>query len=91
MTLDQFRQLNEMEKVSAIMQHGHLMAQNVENNSRIFLYTMQGFYVSAAYSTLTDQLEHIECFLQTNQQIPHYRKMLISVHPAGRQEPEPEI
>jgi hypothetical protein len=90
MTLDQFVKLNEMEKVSAIMQYGHLIAQNVDNDSRIFFYRLESFFVSASYSRITDQLEEINSFLEANQAVPHYRKLLISINPAERQYNTPE-
>lgn len=82
--MQQFGQLDEMDKVSAIMQYGHLMAQNMEERSRMFLYRFDSFYVSARYGQPDDQLKEITCFLEVNQQIPHYRKQLITINPAER-------
>ena len=85
MTLDQFRLANEIEKVSAILEHGRLMAQSIEDDSRIFLYKIEGFYVSACYASDNDQLTDITCFLEVDQSVPHFRKQLIQVNPAERE------
>ena len=53
MTIQQFLELNEMEKLCAIMESGRLMAQKLEPETRIFLYRLQTFYVSACYSIET--------------------------------------
>lgn len=85
MTLEQFSLLNDLEQVSAIVEHGHLLAQNIEMEQRIFLYRFDSFYVSAAYSSADDQLTSITCFLEVDQAIPHHRKHLISINPAERE------
>ena len=59
MTIEQFLELNEMEKLCAIMESGKLMAQKLEPDTRIFLYRLQSFYVSACYCISTDQLTEI--------------------------------
>ena len=91
MTLQQFLELNEMEKVCAIMESGRLMAQKLEPGTRIFLYRLESFYVSACYSLNGDQLTEITAYIDTDQSIPHFRKFLISIHPAERQYDTPEI
>lgn len=85
MTLEQFRLANETEKLIAILEHGRLMAQSIENGSRIFLYKLESFYVSACYASSDDQLTDITCFLEVDKSIPHYRKQLILVNPAERE------
>ncbi|MEO8583745.1 MAG: hypothetical protein ABI415_08100 [Flavitalea sp.] len=85
MTIDQFVHFEEMEKISAIMQYGHLIAQNADDQSRIFIYRIEKFFVRAAYSRTTDQLEEINCYLEVHKSIQHYRKLLIDVHPAERE------
>jgi hypothetical protein len=85
MTAEQFRLLNEMEQLSAILQFGKLMAQNVESECRVFLYRMESFYVSATYNNDNDQLSEITCFIEIEQAIPHFRKKLISINPAERE------
>lgn len=90
MTADQFRLLSEMEQLSAILQFGKLMAQNVETDCRVFLYRMDSFYVSATYSSVNDQLSEICCFLEADQAVPHFRKKFVSIHPAERQYQVPE-
>jgi hypothetical protein len=84
MTIDQFTELHELDQVSAIMQYGRLMAQNVEDGCRVFLYRVETFYVAATYSRPNDLLTGIVCFLEVNQAIPHFQKKLLSVHPAER-------
>jgi hypothetical protein len=91
MTIEQFSQLNEMEKLCAIMESGRLMAQKLEPDTRIFLYRLQTFYVSAGYCMSTDQLTEITAFVDVEESIPHFRKFLISIHPAERQYDTPEI
>ena len=91
MTLQQFLELNEMEKVCAIMETGTLLAQKLEPETRIFLYRLDTFYVSASYSMVTDQLTEITAFIDVDQSIPHFRKFLISIHPAERQYDTPDI
>lgn len=90
MTLQQFRLLNDLEQVSAILEYGHLMAQNVEDGQRTFLYRFDTFYVSASYSSADDTLTDVTCFLEVDQSIPHFRKQLISINPAERELSSPE-
>jgi hypothetical protein len=88
--MEQFHELGEMEKVSAIMQFGRLMAQNTENNKRLFLYRFETFYATAEYEQPNDQLIEINCYLEVEQTVPHFRKHLISIHPAEREYDTPE-
>lgn len=67
------------------------MAQNLEENTRIFLYRLDLFYVSASYSTTNDQLIDITTYLNVDLSVPHFRKFLISIHPAEREYDTPEI
>ena len=91
MTIEQFYGLTEMEKLCAIMESGRLMAQKLEPDTRIFLYRLQTFFVSACYCISTDQLTEITAFVDVEESLPHFRKFLISVHPAERQYDTPEI
>lgn len=91
MTLQQFHELNEMEKVCAIMQSGRLMTQNVEGNTRIFLYRFETFYVYACYSTLNDQLTEIMAYVDLNKLLPRFRIFLTSINPAEREYETPEL
>ncbi len=90
MTIQQFHQMDVMDKVSAIIRHGRLMAQNTENETRVFLYRLESFYVSTSYIQPNDQLLEINCYLEVNQMIPHFRKHLISINPAEREYETPE-
>lgn len=90
MTLQQFHELPELEKLSAIMQFGRLKAQNIEEDTRIFLYRMDTFYVSASYLHPSDQLKEINCYIDIDQSVPHSRKQLISINPAEREYDTPE-
>jgi hypothetical protein len=90
MTIHQFHQMNEMDKVSAIMQYGRLMAQNTEEDKRIFIYHLESFYVSACYLKNNDQLTEINCYLEVDQLIPHYRKHVIFIDPSQREYSTPE-
>lgn len=91
MTLQQFRILNELEQVSAILEHGLLMAQRVEDDERTFLYKLETFLVTACYSSDTDQLISITCFIEVEQAVPHFRKQLISINPAEREYQSPNM
>ena len=91
MTVQEFRLLNELDQVSAILEHGMLMAQQVEDEQRTFLYRFESFYVAACYSAYTDQLVNITCFLEVEQAVPHFRKQLISINPAERENPSPNM
>ena len=84
-------ELIELEKLCAIMESGRLMAQKLEPETRIFLYRMQTFYVSACYSIETDQLTEITAYIDVEESMPHFRKFLISIHPAERQYDTPEF
>ena len=84
MTLQDFTALNELDQLTAILQHGKLMAQNVEDDSRFFLYRMESFFVLTNYSSIDDQLKNITCFLEVDQAIPHFRKKIFSINPAER-------
>ena len=91
MTIQQFLDLNEMEQVCVIMKSGKLMAQKFEPDTRIFLYRLETFYVSACYSLQNDLLTEITAYIDTDQSLPHFRKFLVSIHPAERQYDTPEI
>ena len=91
MTLQQFRLLSELDKVSAILEHGMLMAQQTEEGERTFLYRFDNFFVAACYSSGTDQLININCFLEVEQAVPHFRKHLISINPAEREYQSPNM
>ena len=84
MTLDQFRQLNDIEKVSTILEYGRLIAQSVDDCSRTFLYKIDSFFVSASYTNGSDELSEITCYLEVDQSVPHFRKRIISIDPAER-------
>jgi hypothetical protein len=85
MTMQEFTQLDEIEQMSAIMQFGRLMAENTEEDKRTFLYLLGSFYVAASYLQDSDQLCEINCFLEVNQLIPHYRKHQFITNPAERE------
>lgn len=91
MTIQQFLELNEMEKVCAIMKSGRLVARHVESGARIFLYRIESFYVSARYHITDDDLTEITAFIDIDQTVPRFRKFLTSVNPAERQYDTPEI
>lgn len=89
--MNQFLELNEMEKLCAIMEYGKLMAQKIEPDSRIFLYRLQSFYVSACYCISSDQLTEITAYIDVEESMPLFRKFLISINPAERHYDTPEI
>lgn len=73
------------------MQYGRLLAQNTEEGRLVFLYRVQTFYVAAAYERLEGQLAEITSYVDVDQLVPHYRKHLISIHPAEREYDTPEL
>lgn len=91
MTIEQFLELNELEKLCAIMENGRLIAQRHETETRVFLYRLESFYVSACYVIADDQLSEITAYIDTDQTVPHFRKYLISIHPAERHYDTPEL
>ena len=91
MTMQQFLELNEMEKLCAIMESGKLMAQKLEPDTRIFLYRLQNFYVFACYCISSDQLTEITAYIDVEQSMPVFRRFLISIHPAERHYDTPQI
>ncbi len=91
MTIEQFLELNELEKLCAIMENGRLIAQRHETETRVFLYRLESFYVSACYVIADDQLSEITAYIDTDQTVPHFRKYLISIHPAERHYDTPEF
>ena len=84
MTIQQFQHLGELEKIGAVLEYGRLLAQNLQEEYRIFLYRLESFYVAMKYHLTNDQLKEIDIYSEVEQSIPHFRKTLISVHPAGR-------
>ena len=91
MTIQEFLDLNELEKLCAIMESGRLIAQRHESETRNFLYRLESFYVTACYTIANDQLAEITAYIDTDQTVPHFRKFLISIHPAERQYDTPEL
>lgn len=90
MTAEQFDGLSEIEKVSAILQYGRLTAQSADSDSKIFLYRMESFYVTAAYRGSDDRLVEITCFTSKSELSPHFRKHTDGVNPAEREYNRPE-
>jgi hypothetical protein len=90
MTIHEFTVLSDLDKVTAIMQYGHLIAQHAEENSRVFFYRMEGFYVSATYSLPNDQLTGICCFRGADEEQLHFHKKLTAIHPAERNYSTPD-
>lgn len=84
MTIQQFQHLGEVEKIGAVLEFGRLLAQNLQEEYRVFLYRVESFYVAVKYYLRTDDLKEIDSYSDVTQQIPHYRKILISVNPAER-------
>jgi len=84
MNMQEFRQLDEIEQMSAIMQFGRLLAEDTDDDKRTFLYHLNSFYVAAVYIHNSDQLCEINCFLEVAQLNPHHRKQLLMTNPAER-------
>jgi hypothetical protein len=90
MTIEQFILLNEMEKVSTILQLGRLVSLNTEKKCRIFIYHIDTFYVAACYSIIDDHLTSIQCFQEPAEVLINIRRQF-SIHPAERQYQLPQI
>ena len=84
MTIQQFQRLDEIDKIATILEEGRLLAQNMQDEYRVFLYRLQSFYVSLKYYLSTDQLKEIDTFSDVPESSRYYRKMIISMHPAER-------
>lgn len=84
MTIQQFDNLSETDKIVAIVEFGKLLAQNLEDRSRTFLYKVESFYVSTTYQNENDDLNEIHSYSEVNQSTPHFRKIIFSIHPAAR-------
>ena len=84
MNIQQFNRLDEIEKIVAIIEYGRLFAQSLENECRIFLYRLGSFYVSTSYYADDDKLKGITTFDEVEQSMPYFRRMIISIHPAAR-------
>ena len=83
MTIQQFNKLTEIEKVVAIVEYGRLFAQSAEDRCRVFLYRVGSFYVTASYSTETDELEEINSFARVDESAS-CRRIIVKIHPAAR-------
>jgi len=83
MTIQQFNKLNETEKIVAIMEYGRLVAQNIEEKCRVFLYRLGSFYVTTSYRTETDDLEEINSFSRVDESAS-CRRIMVQIHPAAR-------
>ncbi len=90
MTRQEFNGLAEMEKLSAILRFGHLLAQHREGSIRIFLYSIADFYTATNYLP-DDELKEIYVYDDINQLPPAFYRQLLSVHPAERIYKTPEI
>lgn len=84
MTIQQFQHLGEVEKIGAVLEYGKLLAQNLQEEYRIFLYRVESFYVAVKYYLSNDDLKEIDTYSEVQQHVPHFRKMLISLNPAER-------
>lgn len=83
MTIQQFNQLSETEKIVAIMEYGRLFAQSLEEKCRVFLYRVGSFYVTTSYRTETDDLEEINSFSRVDESTS-CRRIIVKIHPAAR-------
>ncbi len=84
MTLQQFYDLNETDKVAAIMEFGSLLAEHIEENKRIFIYRLDAFYVSTSFHLTADQFCEINCYQEINNLVTHHRKNIMLINPAER-------
>lgn len=85
MTFQQFNKLNETDKIVAIMEYGRLFAQSMEDRSRVFLYRLGSFYVTASYRTENDLLEEINSFARVDESTS-CRRIITRIDPAARAE-----
>ncbi|HUR10764.1 MAG TPA: hypothetical protein VM012_05315 [Flavitalea sp.] len=84
MTIQQFQCMDEMEKLATVLEYGRLLAQNLQDEYRVFLYRIESFYVSMKYYLTNDQLKEIDTFSDVYQSVPHSRKTFIFINPAER-------
>ena len=84
MTIQQFQHLGEVEKIGAVLEYGKLLAQNLQEEYRLFLYRIESFYVAVKYYLRNDDLKEIDTYSEVQQHVPHFRKILISLNPAER-------
>ena len=84
MTMVLFAQLTEMEQISVIMEHGTLISQHLRNEERVFLYSIDNFFISASYSLLSDRLMEVGSYLELGQMIRAERIFAGSKNPAER-------
>ncbi len=85
MTIQQFNQLNETDKIVAIMENGRLFAQSFEDKYRMFLYKLGSFYVTTSYRVENDDLEDISSFRRVDESTS-CRRIIVKIHPAERLE-----
>ena len=83
MTIQQFNQLNETDKIVAIMEYGRLFAESREEKYRMFLYKVGHFYVTTSFRTETDDLEEINSFSCVDESAS-CRRIIVKIHPAAR-------
>ncbi len=62
MTLYQFIALKEEEQLAAVTMFGVELAQRIENEYKIKLYQVDGFYVQVYHHLLDDKIEKHNCF-----------------------------
>jgi hypothetical protein len=83
MTIQEFADLDETGKLSAILEYGRLLAQNLEDSTRTFLYRFDDFYVSAIYATKDDELKEIRSFIDVVSGDREVRR-IFTLNPAER-------
>lgn len=62
MTLYKFKALTEEEQLAAVSMFGVELAQRIENEYRIWLYQLDGFYVQVYHYLIDDKIKKHSCF-----------------------------
>lgn len=78
MTLYQFIALKEDEQIAAVSMFGVELAQRIENEYRIRLYQIGGFYVQVYHLLIDDKIEKHNCFFSPDVLTPWLEQIPIN-------------
>ena len=62
MTIDQFYDLDEMERHEALWEHGVIIGDRIDNEHKIILYQVFSFYVELYYHIANNALRKLTAF-----------------------------
>lgn len=75
MTLHHFNELNEVEQVDAICEHGVLVGDRKDDNYTVLLFQINSFYVEVFYSQPYNELRKYKSFSSTTLLQPYLEKI----------------